>query len=106
MKTNPNDILTALGVWLSFLTVALGLIARWVLANQPTIIALIKEARELRAIATQHDEQISEITTHASSAGTSPAATPAQVAAAVNAALGGAMPAKPSSPEVTTNPAS
>ncbi len=92
MKTNPNDILTALGVWLSFLTVALGLIARWVLANQPTIIALIKEARELRTIATQHDEQISEITTHASSV--------------ANAALGSAMSAKPSSPEVTTNPAS
>jgi hypothetical protein len=49
---NTDTWLTILTAVLGFLSVAVGLILRWILANKDNIVALIKAIRDIHAIIT------------------------------------------------------
>jgi len=55
---NQSTFIAGLTVWLAIASTALGLIARWVLANGPTIAAILEAIKGLKSTADTHTAQI------------------------------------------------
>ena len=58
---NPQTLVTVITAWLSAITIILGLLAAFIVANQSKIAVIIAAIRGLTETATRHDTEIHSI---------------------------------------------